>query len=169
MAKPIINIDDVKGLPFGPKDGSETFGAKMFAPVAQALGLGDLGISVTVVEPGKRAFPYHNHLAVDEAFVILSGQGVYRFGGQEYPVRPGDICAAPRGGQDRAHQLINTGTEELKYLGLSTRSDPDVVEYPDSAKFAVTAIAPGKNWLSAHLRQVHRREDGLDYWDGEET
>ena len=119
------------------------------------------------VAPGKRAFPFHNHLGNDELFVILEGNGTYRFGAEDFAVKAGDVCAAPRGGPDTAHQLINTGKGDLCYLALSTKHDPDVVEYPDSGKFAAMAIAPGANFMQAHLRFVGRVEDSGDYWEGE--
>ena len=121
------------------------------------------------MEPGKRAFPAHNHLGNDELFVILAGEGTYRFGAAEYEVGPGDCCAAPRGGPESAHQLINTGSSPLEYLAISTQNDPDVVEYPDSGKFAAIAVAPGSDFMNAHLKFVGRRESAVDYYDGEDA
>lgn len=169
MRSPVVNAHRVEGFPSGPEGGSERFGTKKVAPVGPSLGLTKLGLMVTVVEPGKRAFPFHNHLGNDEAFVILEGTGTYRFGPEEYPVKRGDICGAPRGGQDRAHQLVNAGTEDLVYVGISSMDDPEVVEYPDSGKFAAIAVAPGKDFMTAHMRHVGKPGDAYDYWDGEDT
>ena len=45
------------------------------------------------------------------------------------------------GGPECAHQLINTGAEDLVYLAISTNAIPEVCGYPDSAKTGVrTAI-----------------------------
>ena len=63
---------------------------------------------------GRRAFPFHNHLGNDKMFVFLKGTGTYRYGEAEHSVKAGAVCAAPRGGPDTPHQLINTGNEELK-------------------------------------------------------
>ncbi len=167
MAHPIITLSKAQAFPMQPQAVSERFGA-MIAPLSEALGLGSLGATLVAVEPGKRAFPFHNHLGLDEMFVILEGEGTYRFGPDAFPVKAGDICAAPKGGPDKAHQLINTGTETLTYLGISSRSDPDVVEYPDSGKFAAMAIAPGQSFFDAHLKFIGRAEESKDYWDGEE-
>jgi hypothetical protein len=70
-------------------------------------------------------------------FFVVSGEGKYRFGETIVPVRSGDIVAAPAGTQ--AHQLINTGSDDLRYLGISTAGGVDVVDYPDSKKIAVAA------------------------------
>ena len=166
MTKPVINAFEAPQFPNAP-EGSDKFAA-MLAPIGAALGLDGLGCMFTSVEPGKRAFPFHNHLGKDEMFVILEGTGTYRFGNAEYPVKPGDVCGAPKGGPDKAHQLINTGEGPLKYLGISTMQDPEIVQYPDSGKFAAIAVAPGENFMQAHLKFIGRVEDTLDYWDGED-
>lgn len=166
MTKPVLSTSDARGFPMAPEGGSETFGATV-APVGKPLGLRGLGCMYVTVEPGKRGFPFHNHLGNDEMFVILEGEGTYRFGDGEHAVKAGDVCGAPKGGPETAHQLINTGDVPLKYLGISTMRDPEVVEYPDSGKYSAIAIAPGQDFMSAHLRVVGRTEDGLDYWDGE--
>lgn len=167
MARPVIRIDEVGGMPMAPEGGSERFGATV-APVGGALGLTQLGLTVIEVPPGKRAFPFHNHLGADEAFVILEGSGTYRFGESEHAVSAGCICGAPKGGPDTAHQLVNIGEGALRYIALSSRSDPEVVEYPDSGKYAALAIAPGTSFADAHLRALGRASESLDYWDGEE-
>ena len=93
-----------------------------------AIGLTGLGCALHVVPPGKRAFPFHAHHVADEMFVILSGEGEYRYGDESFPVRAGDVIGAPAG--PRAHRLINTGNAELRYLGISTIGGADIVEYP---------------------------------------
>ena len=168
MTDPVFTPAEARAFPMAPPGGSETFGAEI-RDIDGPLGLTRLGAMHVTVEPGKRAFPFHNHLGNDEMFVILSGTGTYRFGAGEHAVKAGDVCGAPCGGPDRAHQLINTGSEPLVYIGISTRLDPEVVEYPDSGKFAAMAIAPGTDFMHAHLRFLGRVETTLDYWDGEDT
>lgn len=164
---PVLNVADASGFEMKPEGGTGRFGA-MLHQIGQAIGTEMIGVNYIVVEPGKRAFPFHNHLANEELFVVLEGSGTYRFGEGEFPVRAGDVCAAPKGGPAKARQMVNTGAGPLKYLAISTRIDPDVVEYPDSGKYAVSAIAPGTGWMDPHLRVVGRREDSLGYWEGEE-
>lgn len=168
MSKPTITPAEETGVAMAPEGGSDRFGAEV-VDVNGPLGLSLLGAMHVTVEPGKRAFPFHNHLGNDEMFVILEGEGTYRFGDTEHPVKAGDVCGAPRGGPDRAHQLINSGDGPLRYLGISTRRDPDVVEYPDSGKFAAMAVFPGADWTRAHLRFVGRAEESRDYWEGEDA
>src|ERR1700733_12506322 len=109
----VINIDDV---PLSDRGNGEAFVMK-FGRVGPKLGLSALGCAVHVVPPGKKAFPFHRHHVMDELFYIVSGTGEYRFGDETHPVRAGDLVSAPAG--SKAHQLINTGTEDLRYLGIS--------------------------------------------------
>ncbi len=165
MEKPVASINPAGEFDIGP-EGSSVFAGKI-QTIGQKLGLSGLGCMHIAVQPGKRAFPFHNHLGNDEMFVILEGSGTYRYGDTEFPVSAGDVCGAPRGGPDTAHQLINDGAIPLRYLAISTQNDPDVVEYPDSGKFAALAIRPGPSFMQAHLKFIGRAGDSLDYYDGE--
>lgn len=159
--KPVLNVADVN---LAERGNGKSFVVK-YGRVGPLLGLLNLGCSVHVVPPGKRAFPFHRHHVIEELFFVLSGAGEYRFGDERYPVRPGDIIAAPAGG--KAHQLINTGAEELRYLGLSTVGGVDVVEYPDSKKVAIGAGIKNADFKTATYTAVGRLQ-ASDYFDGEE-
>lgn len=167
MSGPVQSLSKTQPYPMAPEEPSTKFGATI-ASFGEALGLQGLGLMYTCLEPGKRAFPFHNHIGNDEAFVILEGHGTYRFGDREYAVTVGDVCAAPRGGPDTAHQIVNTGKTTLRYLGISTKQNPDIIEYPDSGKFAAMGILEGQDFFSAHMRHVGKRDDSYDYWEGED-
>ncbi len=162
--KPVINLADV---PLRDSGNGKGFHAKT-GSFGRLIGSTGIGVNLHVVEPGKKAFPFHAHHQTHELFLILEGEGSYRFGAETYPVKAGDVLAAPTGGAEVAHQLVNTGTTTLKYLGISANpGNSDVVEYPDSGKFAVSSRfdwATGKSGL----RYVGRQQNSLDYWDGEE-
>ena len=162
--KPVVNIADV---PLMDRGHGEKFELK-WGRIGPLIGAKGLGCALHVVPAGKRAFPYHAHHANDEMFFILSGMGEYRFGDTAYPIKAGDMLGAPPGGPEVAHQIINTGEEEMRYLGFSTMLSPEAVDYPDSGKFAVWSRPdPGGDPRKAGLRYVGRRDTTLDYWDGE--
>ena len=96
-------------------------------------------------------------------FLILEGEGELRFGEQRYPIRRHDVIACPPGGPDVAHQIVNTGTATMRYLALSTLSDVDACEYPDSNKVLVVT---GQR-ADGGLRKMLRAENATDYYDGE--
>jgi uncharacterized cupin superfamily protein len=165
MTRPLINVADA---PFREMKGADgAFSAKI-APIGDLIGAGGLGCMVTCVPPGKKAFPFHVHHVTNELFVILEGTGEYRFGAERYPVRAGDVLAAPAGkGAASAHQIVNTGETELKYLGVSDKPISDVCEYPDSGKFAVMSRIDWRDPAAGGIRFVGRLDSGVDYFDGE--
>lgn len=162
--KPVLNIDDAPLMDFASPKGK--FKAKL-GRMGPALGAEKLGAMLTIVEPGKRAFPFHVHHAIEEMFFIIEGSGEYRFGDETYPIRQGDLLAAPTGGPERAHQIVNTGAETLKYLAVSTMNEVDVVVYPDSGKFLAFSSEDGTP-QTARMRHIGREESAVGYFDGED-
>ena len=133
------------------------------ARLAAGTAASKLGASIDTVAPGMRSCPYHFHYAQEELFVILEGEGTLRVAGEMLPVRTGDTIFIPPG-PAYPHQIINTSTAPLKYLSVSTRESPEVVEYPDSGKYLASAPREGDPYGFARM---HRESDDLDYWDGE--
>lgn len=172
MTKPIINIADVALDPWPagsslPGAAAERYEARM-GLIGPRVGAQKLGYNITAVPPGKSAFPFHNHHANEEMFFVLQGAGEVRIGENTYPIRVGDIIACPPGGKERAHKIVNSGTEELRYLAVSTKLSPEVVDYPDSGKFGVLAeLAPAGDGKPQRFVFVGRESESLNYWDGE--
>jgi uncharacterized cupin superfamily protein len=172
MTHPVLNIADVVLQPrpstFAPTGpAAERYESRM-GLIGARIGAQKLGYNLTAVPPGKRAFPAHNHRVNEEMFFVLEGTGELRIGAAVHPIRAGDIVALPPGGQDTAHQVINTGTVELKYLAVSTKQTPEIVDYPDSGKFGVLAeYPPGPDGKPQIFRFVGRESSAVDYWEGE--
>lgn len=143
--------------------------APLYDSVCARLGTGTaatkLGISIDVVAAGMRSCPYHFHYAQEEAFIVLEGEGTLRVAGEMLAIGAGDVMFIPPG-PDYPHQIINTSTAPLKYLSISTKESPEVVEYPDSGKYLASAVGAldGERQV---FRRMHREKDDLDYWDGE--
>ena len=95
-------------------------------------------------------------------FFILEGSGTLRYNDEEYPVKKGDFIACPTG-PGTARQIINTSDKEIKYLALSTNTNPEIAEYPDSNKVGSYA----GSFEKPDLRLVVKKESGVDYFDGE--
>jgi uncharacterized cupin superfamily protein len=169
--KPVINLDEVTlderpAFFQPPVSVADRFGSRS-AIVGARIGARLLGYNITAVPPGMRAFPLHNHHANEEMFYILQGTGELRIGDERYSIRAGDFIANPPGGPDSAHQILNTGTEEMRYLAVSTMITPETVEYPDSKKIATYSRQPQPDGSLRVLRQISREGQGVDYWDGE--
>lgn len=171
MRQRIINIDAIELPPRpaavgAPGGASERFDGRM-GSVSTRIGAHKLGYNITAVPPGKRAFPLHSHRINEEMFFVLEGSGEVRIGNERHPLRQGDFLACPPGGPETAHQIINTGTTELKYLAVSTQQFPEICDYPDSGKFLVTEHPRNADGSVNGFRHIGRPESAVDYWDGE--
>jgi uncharacterized cupin superfamily protein len=169
--KPVINLDEVeigdRPQRFQPSArAADRFGSQM-GSVGTRIGAQKLGYNITVVQPGKRAFPLHNHHANEEMFFILSGSGELRVGAEVWSIRTGDFIASPPGGPELAHQIINTGSEELRYLAVSTMIYPETVEYPDSNKVALMSRQTAADGAPRMVVHIGKAGESVDYWEGE--
>ena len=75
------------------------------------------------------------------------------------------MIACPTGGPEVAHQIINTGSVEMRYIALSNLAHIEACEYPDSNKLAIGAREPG----TPRLWKMFRAESDVEYYDREET
>jgi uncharacterized cupin superfamily protein len=157
--KPYLNLDELRDFETFEKG---PFGEKC-SGVSNKIGAEKLGYSVTILQPGKKVCPFHNHRINEEMFLILEGTGTLRFGEQEYPLKKHDIIACPPGGREVAHQIINTGKSDLKYLCLSTNEPYDICEYPDSNKVMSMVGEPGKRTF----KHISKMEQEVDYFESE--
>jgi uncharacterized cupin superfamily protein len=161
MANPILNLDKVV---FDDVEENGLYTSSR-GSIGAHIGARRLGYNLTVLPPGKAQCPFHCHRAEEEMFFILEGEGELRFGEERHPIRAHDVIACPPGGPDVAHQILNTGSTNMRYLAISTMEDVEVCEYPDSQKILVSAREPAQS----RLRKLFRTEATVDYYDREET
>ncbi len=131
----------------GSKDGAPENGGHPF------------DVELTRVPPGKSAWPLHSHTSQWEVFIIVSGRGHLRMDAEprEQAVQAGDFILHPPG---EAHQLVNTGEEDLVYYIVASNPTSDVVHHVESDK-----------WFVKPIRKVFRevyRPGMQGYYDGEE-
>jgi uncharacterized cupin superfamily protein len=127
-------------------------------PVAERAGAELFGASVYELEPGQKTFPYHWQHVEEEMLIVLDGEPTVRTPEGERRLIRGDAVVFKRG-PEGAHQVRNDTTAAVRLLMLSTPSQVEIAEYPDSEKIGVFAEG---------LRLYVRRESGVDYFDGEE-
>lgn len=159
--QPLINLNEVQFDDI-EENGLYTSRRALFSG---ALGARKLGYNLTELPPGKAQCPFHSHREEEEMFLILEGEGELRFADKRYPLRKLDVIACPTGGPEVAHQIINTGSTPLRYVSVSTRSDTEVCEYPDSRKIGVFA----RTSQDSGVRKLFRAETDVDYYDREAT
>jgi mannose-6-phosphate isomerase-like protein (cupin superfamily) len=96
----VVNVDEVAET--GQLEGDHWGGFdKPLTPQGASLGL-----SQSRVPPGRSMCPFHYHMLEDEAFFIISGRGVLRYGEEVRPLRAGDCVYCPAGTRV-AHQLAS--------------------------------------------------------------
>ncbi|MFC6786967.1 cupin domain-containing protein [Halobaculum halobium] len=161
-----MNRVNVDGVDWDETDRSEQVGWRR-KRLAAAAGGDDLGCSLYELPPGKRAWPYHYHAGNAEALYVLSGEGTVRHADGTTPIRAGDYVALPAG-EDGAHRVVNDAEDVLRYLAMSTMRDPDVLVYPDSDKVGAMGGAPPGGTGERDVDAYFRRDDAVDYWDGED-
>ncbi len=95
------------------------------------------------VEPPRRRPDAHADVAGDESAADLEAcrraqQDRRRRGGSggsgRHAVKTGDLIGCLLGDAGTAHQFVNTGSTELRYLAISSSKDPEICEFPDSGK-----------------------------------
>jgi uncharacterized cupin superfamily protein len=162
MRRNMVNLSELELQPRPPQfaptgAAAERYDARI-AFIGARIGAKKLGYNLTAVPPGKRAFPFHSHRVQEEMFFVLEGTGEVRIGAERFQIRAGDVIACPTGGPETAHQIINTGSPELRYLAISTKESTEICEYPDTGKIA---------GFGDSMRFVVPGDQQVGYWEGE--
>lgn len=158
----VIHSED---LPWTTEERGDLF-ARRRRRLADGTEAKNLGCSMFELDPGKTAFPFHYHLANEEALYVLAGDGTLRLGTERLRVRTGDYVPFPPG-SEHAHQLTNTGSEVLRYLAVSTMISPEVAVYPDSDKVGVLGTIPDGEDGERHRIATFPMKAEVGYWEGE--
>ncbi len=139
-AKPVDNVVNVEEAEAQEHLFGEHWGGSFRALTpAMRPGGGKLGVNRTICPPGRATVPFHTHQLEDEAFYILSGRGIFRYGETLREVGPGDCLSCPAGTKT-GHQLANPFEEDLVYLAIGNREPEEVCFYPDNGKVMVRGL-----------------------------
>lgn len=158
----IVNVDD---LDWVEESHGEDFKIRR-KKLGQAAGGEKIGCGLYELPPGKKSWPYHYHTANEEVIYVLEGTGTLRIGGSEAEIVAGDYIALPVG-EEYARRVINTSDDPLRYLCLSTMTEPEISVFPDSEKVGLFAgEAPGVPEDTFSLMEYLPRDE-VDYWEGE--
>jgi uncharacterized cupin superfamily protein len=76
----------------------------------------------------------------------------------------GDYAAFPAD-EAGGHQVLNDGDEPLRYLAVSTMTEPDITVYPEMEKFGVYVGSPPGGRDPRPLEGYYRIDDDVDYWE----
>ena len=89
---PVCRLDDAPEVTESHAGWASTY--KVLTPNMRKRG-GSLGVCHMRIPPGHAAVPFHYHLREDEAFYVLAGRGVLRYGEDLIDIGPGDCIACP--------------------------------------------------------------------------
>jgi uncharacterized cupin superfamily protein len=137
-------------------DGAPEAFACRYASIRPEVGGDQIGCSIYELEPGKRLWPYHWHLANEEWAIVVAGSPTLRTPDGERELQPGDVVGFPEG-EAGAHTFSNRSGAVARIAIFSTRKPGDTV-YPDSDKLGA---GPPSD------RRYFRRGDAVGYWEGE--
>lgn len=156
-----INTNNLEELSWSSPKGTYASGGKQ---VSEALGRKpqstDLldrhpfDVEICRIPPGKKNFPYHSHSAQWEFYHVISGSGIMRDEEGEHEIVSGDAFIYKPG---EAHQIMNTGSEDLVVYVIADNPVGESCYYPDS-----------KKWLVRSPENFLIRSEPLEYLDGEE-
>jgi uncharacterized cupin superfamily protein len=108
--------------PAGARSGAETEGLYELAPRYEGV-------------------PLHIHHGMEELAIVISGRPTLRTLEGESELAPGDIVAFPRGRRG-GHTLANRTDEPVRYLMVSNKVMPELVEYPEDG--TIRALTRGR-------------------------
>jgi len=111
-------------------------------------------VSEVQIPPGKANWPYHQHSAQWEFYLVLSGRGELRTDEGNVSITAGDYFQHAPGS---AHQITNDGEENLVLLIVADNPPSDIISYPDT----------GQIFLKPQ-RVLLKPADELNYYDNEE-
>jgi uncharacterized cupin superfamily protein len=109
--------------------------------VASKAGAEQLGGTLYELAPGAEGVPLHVHYGMEELAVVLAGVPTLRTLEGEFELAAGDVVAFPRGRRG-AHTLVNRSGSPVRYLMLSTKVMPEIVEYPEQGTVRVLTRSP---------------------------
>jgi uncharacterized cupin superfamily protein len=123
-----------------------------------------LGINISVLEPGKPNCLYHSE-AVQEDFLVLSGEGILLVDAEERPLKPWDFVHLPAGTE---HVFVGAGEEPCVVLMTGARVQPEQLLYPKSelaARYDASAEETTPDPAQAYARFERSERKRPEYWD----
>lgn len=103
-----------------PPPHNQQVAGRWYRRLAPPSGLTEIGASHVVLKPGAWSSQRHWHDSEDELLIMLTGEAVLvedandRNGGRTV-LRPGDICAWPKGVKN-GHHLINESDQDCSFV-----------------------------------------------------
>lgn len=110
-------------------------------PLGDLFGLTNIGVNLTMLEPGAVSALQHEHTKQDEFIYVLDGELVVVSGAEEWTMSAG-WCVGFAAGKG-SHHLENRSNRPATYLEVGDRTAGDRVHYPFDD---LVAVLDGRVW-----------------------
>jgi uncharacterized cupin superfamily protein len=117
----VVNVGDTAWMTH------HAFGSGCIFENREGVPFPELGINISVVEPGQPLCLYHEESS-QEDFLVLAGECVLLVNGEERPLRPWDFVHSPAGTE---HVIVGAGVGPAIVLAVGKRPD-ERIHYPKS-------------------------------------
>jgi uncharacterized cupin superfamily protein len=153
----VVNVRDAEWI------SSDDFGAGCAFESKQAW-FPQLGINISVLEPGKPNCLYHSE-SLQEAFLVLSGECKLLVEGEERLLGPWDFVHCPPGTE---HVFVGAGDSPSVVLMVGARSEDEKLLYPVSelaARYGASAVTETPDPRQAYAAFERPKPGRPAYWD----
>jgi uncharacterized cupin superfamily protein len=131
---------------------------------SEAFSFSQLGLNLSVVEPGQSNCLYHSE-SQQEAFLVLSGECTLLVEGEERPLRAWDFFHCPAGTE---HVFVGAGDGPCVILMTGVRTPDEQLLYPASevaARYGASAEEETPDPKQAYARFERPQRGRPSYWD----
>jgi uncharacterized cupin superfamily protein len=159
----VVNVRDAEWWTSESRGARCAFESEYPPGDAPPLEFAQLGINVTVLEPGQSGL-YHAE-AGQEAFLVLSGGCTLLVEGEERLLRPWDFFHAPPWTE---HIFVGAGDGPCVILMAGARSGDPGVRYPVSelaARYGAGVDEETSDWRQAYATAEPSQRQRPPYWN----
>jgi uncharacterized cupin superfamily protein len=124
----------------------------------------EVGVNISVVEPGQPLCLYHEENA-QEDFLVLAGEARLLVNGEERPLRTWDFVHSPAGTE---HVIVGAGDGPAVVLAVGKRPDEERLRYPRSelaARYGASAQEDTPHPEEAYARFERPQPGRPDSWE----
>lgn len=142
----------------------DAFGAGCVFENRETAPFDELGINISVVQPGQPLCLYHREKC-QEDFLVLAGVCTLLVNGEERPLRAWDFVHSPPGTD---HVIVGGGTGPSIVLAVGRRPGDEELLYPASelaAKYGASALEDTADPGEAYARFERPQPGRPECWD----
>ena len=153
----VVNVGDTAWMTH------HAFGAGCVFESRETSPFPELGINISVVQPGQPLCLYHEESA-QEDFLVLAGEARLLVNGEERPLRTWDFFHCPAGTE---HVIVGAGEGPAIVLAVGARHETEKLRYPKSelaARYGASADEETPNPQEAYARFERPKSERPDYW-----